>query len=561
MEATQQTVSSSIIPKKELWERMTAEISTEGAKNTSSLPVEISVTSNIQDIEIPIFQEDVSACPPMLEVVPAAQNEIQVAIINDRFPNNLSSNLGIILDQHGKAYATIKGAGNAYALAVGSKALNNRIRQLGMEEGIRLRKNDLTDLNHTLQAEAEMAAIRRDVWHRVAQIQDGIEIDLGNERHTHVRITPGRVEIISEGSDTLFCRSQVSRAMALPAKVGNLDLLKKYLNLDPVQVMLFKAWITYTLAHPKIPASKFVILVLQGNQGSGKSLLCRVVQQLIDPSVVGVQVMPSNPKDLSIAAQNAHVLCYDNLRTITQSMSDILCTAATGGTISSRQLYSDADMNVIQLHVALVLNGIHSFIDQPDLAQRCLPLELLPISEGSRKSEGEFERDFQRDLPEILRGLFDLIANVFTHLPTATITNPERMIDFVQWLSGMEMAQGIPAGIYQAAYSQVLNQGQLDSLLDNLLASEILIFARSKQVDGEWSGTPADLLNQLSLQASVQTMKSREWPQNAIALSKRLKPLQASLMTQGVYLEFTRGKERLITVKMSAQFNTGSDEY
>jgi hypothetical protein len=50
----------------------------------------------------------------------------------------------------------------------------------------------------------------------------------------------------------------------MPAQVGDLDLLNKYLNLHPAQAVLFIAWISYTLAHPKLPASKFVILVLQG---------------------------------------------------------------------------------------------------------------------------------------------------------------------------------------------------------------------------------------------------------------------------------------------------------
>lgn len=487
-------------------------------------------------------------------------SEVQKVSKPKHFPDQLAKVLRIFLGQNGKAYATMQDKENYYALQVGSNNLNNIIRRLHMMEGIKLRRNDLSDLNYHLQAEAEIAGVRRNVWHRVAQAEDGIVVDLGDDQHTHVRIRPGQVELVCAGSNTQFSRSQVSKAMAMPVRPGNLRLLEKYLNLSPIQRMLFTAWVSYTLAHPKISASKFVILVLQGNQGSGKSLLCRRIQQLIDPSIVGVQVMPSNPKDLSIAAQNAHVLCYDNLRTISQGMSDILCTAATGGAISSRQLYSDADMNVIQLHVALVLNGIHSFIDQPDLAQRCLPLELLPIGEGQRKSEVQLEREFQQDLPAIMGGLFKLIADILTHLPAAKVTNSERMLDFVRWLAAMEMVDGAPAGTYQAEYSNALNQGQLDSLQDNLLASAVLDFAET--LGGyEWSGTPADLLVELTKQASIQTQKAREWPQNSIALSKRLKPLAAGLMTQGVFIDFTRGKERTITVKTNGAVSSDDDQF
>jgi hypothetical protein len=121
-------------------------------------------------------------------------------------------------------------------------------------------------------------------------------------------------------------------------------------------------------------STNFVILVLQGDQGSGKTFLCNIVQSLLDPSVVGVQTFPHNQKDLVISALNSHVLFYDNLRDIKPLMSDTLCTAATGGHLTTRRLYTDAEQQVHRLHVALVLNGIHSFIEQPDLAQRSLPL-------------------------------------------------------------------------------------------------------------------------------------------------------------------------------------------
>lgn len=200
------------------------------------------------------------------------------------------------------------------------------------------------------------------------------------------------------------------------------------------------------MAHPKLDTSKYVILVLNGHQGSGKSFLCNIILRLIDPNRTGIQILPNNGKDLAIAAQNAHVLCYDNIRDVRESIADLLCIAATGGSVSCRQLFTDEDQQVMRLHVALVLNGIHSFVNQPDLAQRCLPLELLPIQESQRKSEVQLVEEFQADTPAILRGLFDLIADVFTHLPNAEVTESERMFDFSQWLAAMEMVHGLPAG-------------------------------------------------------------------------------------------------------------------
>jgi hypothetical protein len=466
-----------------------------------------------------------------------------------RFLLELPKQLGVFIGQNGIVYAIITDAGNLYAIAVGSRKLDNIIRATALDGGHgHLRKKDLYEINESLMAYAEMAGIVRNVYFRVAPFEGGIEIDVGDDKHTRVRIKAGKVEIIAEGSETLFFRTQSFLPMALPAEEGDIKILKKYLNLHPKAVVLFIGWLSYSLAHPKAPTSKFVILILQGGQGSGKSILCRLIKAIIDPNVVSLQHMPTNAKDLAIATQNAHVLCFDNVRVFRQAMADLLCIAATGGSITSRQLYTDAEQHVLQLHVALVLNGIHSFIDQPDLAQRSLPIELLPLKDAARKSEAELVREFEADLPAIMHGLFDLIANIFKHLPDAEVTYPERMYDFVQWLAAMEKVDGIPAGIFQAAYSEALEQGQLDSLLDDVLAATVVEFAETV-VDVEWAGTPAELLVELNKLVQASTQRSREWPQNPISLSKRIRPLQASLLTQGIHLGFTRGKQRTITIR------------
>jgi len=468
------------------------------------------------------------------------------------FPHSLPAQLELIRAQNGKAYSVRRDKRNPYVLTVGSRALNNVIREAGQYEGLTLRQSAITDVNHYLQAKVDMTGFHVEVSHRVAAVAGGVEIDLGTEDHTRVRITAGKVEIITEGSETLFWRTASCLPMVMPSEVGNLALLKKYVPLHSVGYVLLVAWITWTLAHPKIATSKYLILLLQGGQGTGKSALSKLILQLIDPSLTGVQTLHSNAKDFAIAAQNAHVVCYDNLRGISPALADLLCMAATGGTISSRQLYTDGDQNILCLLVALILNGIHAFVDQPDLAQRCLPLQLEVIPEGKRKSEVDLAIELEADLPAIQRGLFDLIAKIFEQLPNAKVTSPARMLDFSRWLAAMELVHGAPAGVYQGVYCDALNQGQLDALLDNLLAAAVLEFAEG-QVDGMWSGTPAALLGQLNLRATPGMQRSRDWPQNVIALSKRLLPLQAGLLTQGVTLELSRGKHRTITIKKTEE--------
>ena len=464
-------------------------------------------------------------------------------------PIGLPPGINIFMGNNGKPYVEMRDYGNPHALMVGGRKFNNLIRSAAQQqEGKTLRKRDLEEINDTLLAHAETINNIKNVWNRVAPIDEGIEIDQGDDNHTRVRITAGKVELITEGSETLFFRPSTMLPMAKPAETGDLNLLNKYLNMGAVEQVLLIAWISYTLAHPKAPTSKYVILVLLGGQGTGKSSLCNnVISKVIDPGQIGVQIMPKNTKDLAIATQNSHVLYYDNIRSISHVMSDNLCTTATGGAISSRKLYSDEDQSLLYLHAALVLNGLHSFLDQADLAQRGLPLRMLPLNESDRKSDVEMAAQFETDLPSIMRGLFDLIAEIFKYLPDVEVTNPERMIDFSRWLAAMEKVDDAPAGTYQREYSNVLNQGQLDALMDSPLAAVILEFADTLK-DKSWAGTPAELLSILDAYTTVRSLKSSEWPLNAIALSKRIIPLQAGLLTQGINVEMSRGKYRKITI-------------
>lgn len=203
----------------------------------------------------------------------------------------------------------------------------------------------------------------------------------------------------------------------------------------------------------------------------------------------------------------------------------------------------------MSLLCAVVLNGIHSYLQEPDLVQRSIVLHLKPLLETARQSEREMLQDFYADLPSILGGLYDLIAQILLHLPNAGVTHPQRMLDFVKWLAAMELAHGAPAGAYQMVYADMVTEGQLESIRDDLLGHAVLEFAPSLK-EQEWSGTPQELLDALAEHAKFGSSRApRGWPETPIALSKRLAGLRAALATQGISIEFSRGKTRQIHIQ------------
>lgn len=183
----------------------------------------------------------------------------------------------LVLDGYRNVYGVWRGHGNPTLMKLGSPEFNSVIRTAFLQRGLRLNRRQLADVNDELRTLAESSGLRTDVWRRVApRPGGGIVIAAYDDTNTHIHVSPGMVEVLAEGSDVLFYRPPTAGAITLPAAAGDYKLLRKYLNLDAVGFTLYIAWVTYTLAHPKVKGSNFVILVFIGGEGTGKSHLTKV---------------------------------------------------------------------------------------------------------------------------------------------------------------------------------------------------------------------------------------------------------------------------------------------
>lgn len=458
----------------------------------------------------------------------------------------------VLSKKHGKAYVVTSSKGFKEVLAIGGSDLNARIRaHYRSLHGEPLKQRDLKDLNEELLSEAEEYGMQLDLYPRVRPLDDGgVEVDLNDGLGTTVRLTADGVKVSRGDSQGLFIRSPSALSLPVPADQGDYTLLREYVNLEPHAFLLYIAWVTFTIGNPKIEATKYLFLVLKARQGSGKTFASKTTQRLVDPNAVGVQTLPGAARELAIIQQSVHLMVVDNLRDLTPAMSDALCIAATGGSVPMRKLYTDDEQKALFLHGAIVFNGIHPFVGQSDLADRCLVLDLGPLPPEKLKSETEMLERFGRDYPVILRGLYDLISKVFRALPDAQITHPARMLDFCKWLAAMEVALDLNSGTLQQKYVQSLKDAQLESLIDNPLAVTIIHFAE-EMPKSQWKGTPTKFYEKLTALAGFTAQRSRAWPPTAASLSKRLHGLQAPLAAQGIFIELERGKDRQIVVERS----------
>jgi hypothetical protein len=66
-----------------------------------------------------------------------------------------------------------------------------------------------------------------------------------------------------------------------------------------------------------------------------------LVRALVDPNVAPVRALPREERELMIAADNGHLLAFDNLSGLPAWLSDALCRLASGGSFVVRKLYTN----------------------------------------------------------------------------------------------------------------------------------------------------------------------------------------------------------------------------
>src|SRR5262245_48709677 len=176
----------------------------------------------------------------------------------------------------------------------------------------------------------------------------------------------------------------------------------------------------------------------------GQDRLSKLLMALIDPNVAPVRALPREERELMIAANNSHLLGFDNLSGLPAWLSDALCRLATGGSFAVRQLYTDDEEVLFQAARPLLVNGIEEVIDRPDLADRSIFLTLPPVADAQRRSERELWHHFELARPRILGALLDLVAQGLRTMPSTGVDRLPRMADFALWVAACETALWLP---------------------------------------------------------------------------------------------------------------------
>ncbi len=399
----------------------------------------------------------------------------------------------------------------------------------------------------TLAAQARFEGPQREVSLRTASTEDAVWVDLADPARRTIKVTAEGWEVVGDAECPIrFARPRQMMALPEPQSGCDIKALKSLMCVDDDGLTVIEAFLLGAF----MPSSGgFPILVVTGEQGSGKSFGCKVLRSLIDPSQLELRRAPRDESDLGASLNSGYLLAYDNLSSISGWLSDSLCSLATGGGLARRKLYSDAEEHVVKGRRPVLLNGINDVTSAPDLAERCLFVEFRRPEGSERRTEKELDALLQELRPGLLGAILDRISRALresTALPPGELP---RLADFAAWVYA-----GTPPDEREAVW-RVLNTNRKEKILATIEESPLADAIRTLSQRGGFMGSPQDLLTALNEQEGIQSAKDRPegWPASADALGKQLRRLQPVLKGAGVDVRSHRGKRRTWSISPGAQ--------
>ena len=382
------------------------------------------------------------------------------------------------------------------------------------------------DAANTLAAKAKFDGRTEPVHLRVGEFEGNIAIDTGHPDRACYLVSKEGWQKRDE-PPIHFRRSGKPLPLPKPSK-ANFNLLWKYVNVRLADRVLVVAWILAAL-RPKGP---YPILILIGEQGSGKSRTARAIKALTDPSASPLRSPPQDVRDLMVAAVSSWILAFDNLSGADPQLSDALCRLSTGGALSGRTLYTNSEETLIELQRPVILNGIDDLATRPDLAERSIILELPTIQH--RSTEQELDAGFQQDACAILAALLDGLQQALRDEHSIKIGPLPRMADFAKWAAAGVPAMGFSSNEFVEAY-RANQAGAIESGLDSSSVGQAV--RRFMEKRSIWSGSASELLYEL---ATGSDINSRSWPRSPKGLLNALRRLGPSLRHMGIRWEMSR---------------------
>lgn len=463
----------------------------------------------------------------------------------------LASDATLFHDGESEAYARIPVSGHFETWRLGSKSFKFwLLSKYWTVTRSAANSQALQDAIGVLRGQALFEGRQHKTAVRISGSDDVIWLDLANDKWQAVRIDAQGWRVV-DNPKVAFVRPRGVLPLPTPERKGSLDELRELVNVpDDNDWILILAWLVASLR----PSGPYPVLSINGEQGSAKSTLCRMLRAMVDPNVAALRSGPRDERDLVIAASNGHIVALENLSKVPDWLSDALCRLSTGGGFGTRELFSDSEEKLFNGQRPVMINGIVDLCTRSDLLDRAIVISLPAIGERKRTAESDLWTHFESIRGRALGALLDAVSQACSACADIRLDSLPRMADFATWAVASEPALPCNEGAFLRAYSSNRSSANETAIEGSVLSSPLLVFMDSRD---EWQGTASELRDELETIAGERIVKGKDsdWPKKPHLLSGELKRIAPNLRRTGIDVQFgkTSGKRFIHLARSGAQ--------
>lgn len=403
------------------------------------------------------------------------------------------------------------------------------------KEGKFLRQEDVKNIIPHLKFTKSIISVDYCISLRCVHLNNEILIDLCNEENKFIKISARNFNVESSYANPLFVQNSSMKNLPIPSLNSSssnlLPLLQKYFVFDYEQLLLLSVYLC-TCFISDIPSP---LLLITGEKGSSKSTATEFIKNIVDPCINTKTIIQRNSKNLAVQLNSSYMVAFDNVseRTINDEISDILCTAVTGGSITDRKLFTNNETSHLFLNNKIIINGISSYIlKNSDILDRTLILEAKRIDETKRKSIVSLHKEFNEDLPLILGSICNILSKAISIRKDVHLPKTNRLIDFHTWGYAIAEALDNRGNEFNTYLNTNVSRCNTLFLEDNIIATSILEFMKDKDKISKPVGELFIELQNIALTKGTHSASS--FPKQASAFSSKLDDIKSNLSSIGI---------------------------
>ena len=220
-------------------------------------------------------------------------------------------------------------------------------------------------------------------------------------------------------------------------------------------------------------------LMLAGEAGTGKTVVMKFLGDVLDPRVGGniIDVSGIDEDTLSLILSQYRVVILDNMGSkMPERMSNMMCTAITGGSSPRRRLFTTSDLVSVSYTAKIAITALGVYGMGADLQDRMLTIQTKPLK--TRVGREEYSKKTAALAPILLGSYLQMTQKVLAIIQECTedikvFGTDIRLQDTVALGEAMARVLGAPKNLYAAAVAEAQRTMWNDKLEDLPLATSL----------------------------------------------------------------------------------------